>query len=136
LAVWLAMHSVCNPTGAVLCFEADGSMSIETPAEQRACHSRHGQMTVDSRSKQTRLRPPTAHECVDVPLSLFSGTAIRSPAVSRISHIARLFRPAIISATVGQSAVGASTVNSAQTFGHQLSPPASVALLSTVVLLI
>src|SRR5690242_3647147 len=111
-AVWLVMHSVCNPTGAVLCFEADGSMSIETPAEQNACHSRHGPMAADSNSKQTQLRPPIAHECMDVPLSLFSGTAIRSPAVIRSSHAARLIRPANMSATAGQSALGGSIVNS------------------------
>lgn len=72
LAIWTGLASLGNSTGLVLCIEDDGSISIETPAEQAACHHRQ--------ELAAAARPGFCAAgvggCIDIPLSLSSAAAL------------------------------------------------------------
>jgi len=85
LAIWSAPASLGNPTGLVLCIEDDGSMSIETPAEQAACHHRQ-----ELAATQAEFCAPAAGGCIDIPLSLNSAATLHRSNSVRVVSLERL----------------------------------------------
>jgi hypothetical protein len=72
LAIWTALASLGNSTGMVLCIEDDGTISIETPAEQAACHHRQELAAAE----RPEFRAAGVGGCIDIPLSLSSAAAL------------------------------------------------------------
>jgi hypothetical protein len=86
LALVIVAQNVGDCCGLVLCVEADGTSSIETPAQQADCAARHRaeRETLGSAAGSKLTTPPG---CVDIPLRLSGGvftTRIERVAVPRL----------------------------------------------------
>src|SRR5437879_5441438 len=89
LAVWSALARLGNPTGLVLCIEDDGSMAIESPTEQAACHHRH-ELATASATESPAFRAVEATCCIDIPLSIASAATVHRSDSTRAVVLERM----------------------------------------------
>jgi hypothetical protein len=98
LALLVIVQNAGNCCGLVLCIEADGAASIETPAEQAACLARH-EAVRESFGAQAGATLSTPPGCVDIPLCLTTNVV-----TARIDPVsvprATAFHPAFILSAV------------------------------------
>lgn len=134
LSVWLLLAAVGNPTGAVLCVEADGSMSLESVLEQAECHHCQEQTRFSTTAEHAGLCSWQGACCFDIPLSLISASAVRPTAASRSAIVGRFASPTFISVPTVQPISSVAILVSCGESGDDSHPPAVLAALRTIVL--
>jgi hypothetical protein len=131
LAIWTALASLGNSTGLVLCIENDGSMSIETPAEQAACHHRQELAAAE----WPEFCASGAGGCVDIPLSLSSAAALHRSDSIRGTALERS-DAGLICLSLVQIGLPDSASVSQRALSDRSSPSAALTSLRTIILLI
>ena len=131
LAIWTALASLGNSTGLVLCIEDDGTMSIETPAEQAACHHRQ-ELAAAARPE---FRAGGVGGCVDIPLSLSSAAALHRPDTLRGTALERI-NAGLLCLSLADCGMPESAPLLQRAQGERWPPSAALTSLRTTILLI
>jgi hypothetical protein len=133
LALLMIAQALGDSCGLVLCTEADGTTSIETPTEQAACrqHQQAERGSVGGGSGISLVTPG----CVDVPLSLSAGPF--PPRINPVSAPRRTgFRLGFLPQAAAAQKIGAPARNGRAEFYDPSPPSPELAALRSVMLLI
>jgi hypothetical protein len=131
LAIWTGLASLGNSTGLVLCIEDDGTMSIETPAEQAACHHRQELAAAE----RPGISPAGTGGCVDIPLSLSSAAALHRSGSIRGTALER-GDAGLHCLSLAQIGLPDSAPALQRALSDRSPPPAALTSLRTIILLI
>jgi hypothetical protein len=133
LACWTLLLNIGNPTGLVLCIEADGTTNIETLAEQAVCHDRQTQAATSADWPRSCIAKSAG--CVDIPLSTAPAAGVHRTPMPRAIANSQDTQPAANCVVVAEHSNSQSIGCSVFHHGHSgLSP--TLAARRTVVLLI